>query len=104
MGFHLQLDDEDVIWIQCKYEHVFCIFFHCSRIGHKADDCTWFRREIITAMNSQFNRIIMLFNLGIGVDTSVIHFVSDACAFGTHYSRRTTDIYMLFHDFGYTYL
>ncbi|XP_021732720.1 uncharacterized protein LOC110716787 [Chenopodium quinoa] len=39
-GFFLKLDDDAIIWIQLRYEHLFKYCTRCGRIGHKYTRCT----------------------------------------------------------------
>lgn len=92
MGFMINIDVNQTIWVQCRYERTYRICTGCGRIGHTYPACDWQEQRINASLHTQMNRINRLFGLQIGFVVSRLHFVNQARGFLNHSNRRTTHV------------
>ena len=94
----LKLDDDRTIWLQCKYERIFKIYFACGRTGHKVKNCNGSRQLIATTIWHQMDRIRDIYEVRIGVDFIEFHFVGKAKAFASYPSWNTPRVYLIYKN------
>lgn len=103
MGFVINTDDDQMIWVQCKYERMYRICTGCGRIGHTYPACDWQEQRINASLHTQMTRINRLFGLQIGFVVSRLHFVNQARGFINHANRRTTNVNLELRGEEYVY-
>ncbi|KAF7827236.1 Pyruvate carboxyltransferase [Senna tora] len=103
MGFYITLDDGRLVWIQCRYERIFCIYRQCGCIGHLARDCKKGRRQAQEGVDRQKRRIRDRFQVPCFIDLECPLFVPDAVAFRQSKNRKTTRIEVRYEPNGIKY-
>lgn len=90
MGFYLRLDNGVSVWIQFRYERIFCICRKCGCVGHIDRDCLKEKDEIQAAIDTHLNDLQVRHTCQRLTNQFYPLFVSQAAAFCDSRSRRTT--------------
>ena len=102
-GFMLRLDDENRVWIQCRYERIHKVCTKCGMMGHTRTNCTYLMTDVEQLLHRQRQRIQDEFHVQYGFNPMEPHFVNELRAFYNRPQRWSTQIRFgpLSRDTGY---